>query len=113
MIGTVNEEVARWGEALLDADRNRVGKVAALGLDETLFLRGGWQPRRLWCTSVVDVGRPRLIDIIPGRDAKSAVSWLRAQPKDWLEQIRWAVTGPVGPVPDGLQHCAAPRPPDR
>ena len=98
---TVNDEVARWGEALLEADRNRVGKVVALGLDETLFLRASQPARRLWCTSVVDVGRPRLIDIIPGRDAKSAVSWLRAQPKDWLEQIRWAVTGPVGPVPDG------------
>ena len=94
---TVNNEVGRWGRALLDADRNRVGEVRALGLDETLFLRAGWQTRRLWCTSVVDVGQPRLIDVIPGRDAKSAVSWLRAQPVEWLDGIEWAVMDLSGP----------------
>ena len=94
---TVNNEVGRWGRALLEADRNRVGEVEALGLDETLFLRSGWQTRRLWCTSVVDVGRSRLIDVIPGRDAKSAISWLRAQPVEWLNGIEWAVMDLSGP----------------
>ena len=40
---TINDEVGRWGRALLEADRRRVGEVRALGLDETLFLRSGWQ----------------------------------------------------------------------
>ena len=38
---TVNNEVTRWGAALLEADQDRVGRVEALGLDETLFLRRG------------------------------------------------------------------------
>ena len=44
-----------WGQALLDADCERVGAVSALGLDETLYKREGrWRTRR-WCTSIVDV----------------------------------------------------------
>ena len=38
---TVADEVRRWGEALLEADGDRVGKVEAVGVDETLFWRRG------------------------------------------------------------------------
>ena len=38
---TVADEVRCWGEALLEADTNRVGKVEAVGVDETLFWRRG------------------------------------------------------------------------
>ena len=88
---TVNKEVTRWGAALLEADHDRVGEVAALGLDETLFLRRGRRLGRVWATSVVDVGGGQLLDVVPGRDARSAAGWLQEQPKEWLEQIRWAV----------------------
>ena len=53
---TVNNEVRRWGEALLEADTNRVGKVEAVGVDETLLWRRGRFRAKQWCTSVVDVG---------------------------------------------------------
>jgi len=36
---TVNGAVMAWGQALLDADCDRVGDVSALGLDETLVGR--------------------------------------------------------------------------
>ena len=36
---TASKEMNRWGEALLESDRARVGAAEALGLDETLFLR--------------------------------------------------------------------------
>ncbi len=88
---TVNKEVTRWGAALLEADHDRVGRVEALGLDETLFLRRGRRLGRVWATSVVDVGGGQLLDVVPGRDARSAAGWLQEQPKEWLEQIRWAV----------------------
>lgn len=42
---TVMNAVAAYGEALLEADVDRVGHVDALGLDETLFFRQG--PRHL------------------------------------------------------------------
>ena len=63
---TVAKEVNRWGEALLEADRDRVGIVEALGLDETLFLRQGPWRRRIWITAAVDVRNRRLIDVFPG-----------------------------------------------
>ena len=86
---TVSKEVNRWGEALLEADRNRVGIVEALGLDENLFLRQGpW--RRMWITTAVDIRNRRLIDVFSGKDAKGAIRWLLAQPAGWREKIRWA-----------------------
>ena len=33
----------------------------------------------------------QLLDIVPGRTAKSAAGWFRAQPADWRAGIRWAV----------------------
>ena len=53
---TVNKEVGCWGEALLEADIDRVGTVEAVGVDETLFWRQGRWCTKVWCTSVVDVG---------------------------------------------------------
>ncbi len=87
---TVSKEVNRWGEALLEADQDRVGIVEALGLDETLFLRQGPWRRRMWITAAVDIRNRRLIDVFPGKDAKGAVRWLLDQPAWWREKIRWA-----------------------
>ena len=94
---TVNNEVARWGEALLEADKDRVGHVEAVGVDETLFWRKGQWRTKQWCTSVVDVGNRQLIDIVPGRTAESAASWFRSQPAEWRDGIRWAVLDMSGP----------------
>ena len=87
---TVSKEVNRWGEALLEADRDRVGEVEALGLDETLFLRQGSRRRRMWVTSAVDIRNSRLIDVFPGKTAKDAARWLLEQPAWWRDNIRWA-----------------------
>ena len=44
---TVNNEVDRWGDALLEADGGRVGAVEAVGVDETLFWRQGrWRTKQ-------------------------------------------------------------------
>ncbi len=94
---TVNDEVRRWGEALLEADTDRVGKVEAVGVDETLFWRRGKYRTKQWCTSVVDVRNHQLIDIVPGKTAYSAEAWFRSQPADWLDGIRWAVLDMSGP----------------
>ena len=60
----MNNEVGRWGEALLEADTDRIGEVGAVGVDETLFWRKGRWRTKVWCTSVVDVGGHQLIDIV-------------------------------------------------
>ena len=94
---TVNNEVGRWGEALLEADTDRVGTVQAVGVDETLFWRKGRWRTKQWCTSVVDVGGRQLIDIVPGRTAESAAAGFRSQPAEWRDGIRWAVLDMSGP----------------
>ena len=86
---TVNDAVMAWGQALLDADCDRVGAVSALGLDETLYKREGrWRTRR-WCTSIVDVTGGQLLGVVGGPDAQGAASCLLAQPEAWRDGITW------------------------
>ena len=107
----VNESVRRWGSALLAADTERISQVEALGLDETLMGRWGRFRARAWSTSIVDVGRRQLLDIVPGRTADGPTRWLMGRPRGWLDEIRWAVLDRSGPyraafdtaVPDSRQ----------
>jgi transposase len=109
---TVNDAVLSYGEALLEADTDRVGKVDALGLDETLFFRKGDRHLKQWCTSVVDVGgqgrRSRLVEVIEGRTAKVVSEWIDAQPPSWRRAIRYGVLDMSGPYRkvfnDSLAH---------
>ncbi len=52
---TVNDTVVSYGEALLDADDDRIGEVTALGLDEVLMVRLGPFHRQHFSTQLVDV----------------------------------------------------------
>ena len=88
---TANDEVARWGEALLEADTDRVGAVEAVRVDETLFRRRGRFRTKQWATSVVDVGGRQLLDVVPGRTAKGVEDWFGAQLAEWRDQILWAI----------------------
>jgi transposase len=109
---TVNDTVLAYGDALLEADTDRVGEVDALGLDETLFNRTGQWRRQQWCTSIVNVGGPdqaaQLIDVVPGRSAATVLAWLDDQPETWKQRIRWGVLDLSGPYRkafhDGLGH---------
>jgi len=109
---TTNDAVVAYGEALLDADADRVGDVDALGLDETLFNRTGPRRTQQWCTSVVNVGGPdraaQLIDVVAGRSAARVLEWLDNQPEAWKQRIRYGVLDLSGPYrkvfTDGLGH---------
>jgi len=86
---TVNGAVMAWGQALLDADCDRVGDVSALGLDETLVGRYGRWRTRVWATSIVDVTGGQLLDVVPGREAAAPTEWLANQPEEWRDNITW------------------------
>ena len=94
---TVNRAVISWGEALLNGDAGRVGRVTAVGLDETLFVRRGRWKRRSWATSIVDVDSGQLIDIGPGRTAKAVIAWFDGQPVGWVQHIAHGVLDLSGP----------------
>ena len=88
---TVNLSVRRWGEALLEADKKRIGQAEALGLDETLMWKKGRFKTKAWATSIVDTSEGRLLDVVPGRTAAGAVRWIMRRPPSWRAAIRWAV----------------------
>jgi transposase len=107
---TVNDAVVAYGTALVD-EPDRIGTPTALGLDETLFVRVGGRHRQSWSTSIVDVGDPRLLDVVPGRSGAEPCRWLAERGDEWLERIEWATLDLSGPyravfdtiVPDAVQ----------
>jgi transposase len=94
---TVNDAVIGWGAALLAADAARIGPVAALGLDETLFCRTGPWRTQSWCTSIVDVGTGQLLDVAEGRNAAVASAWIDNRPTAWRAGIDYGVLDMSGP----------------
>lgn len=108
---TVMDAVVAYGTPLVE-DPDRIGTVAALGLDETLFVRTGPWRRRSWVTSIVDVSSPaQLLDVVEGRTAKAPSAWLEARPQSWRDDITWAALDLSGPyrktfndtLPDAVQ----------
>jgi transposase len=85
---TVNDAVTTYGTALLDADRKRLNRTSALGLDETSFVRLGGHHTD-YATTVCDVEHHQIIDILPSRDYVEVARFLDKQPKGWKERVRF------------------------
>jgi transposase len=84
---TVNDATITYGEALLEADRKRMNKTSAIGLDETSFVRLGTKAHTAYATTVADVEHHQIIDILPSRTFTDVAAWLDKQPKGWKERI--------------------------
>jgi transposase len=95
---TVMDAVVAYGTPLIE-DRDRIGAVSALGLDETLFCRRGRWRTQQWCTSIVDVtpGHSQLLDVVAGRSATGPSRWLEARSASWRDEIRFGVLDLSGP----------------
>ena len=93
---TVNDTVIRYGEALLDADTDRVGATRALGLDETLFARVGRYRQQCWSTQIVDVEHGVLLDIVEGRSAQEPCRWLANREAAWLAGVAYGTIDLTG-----------------
>jgi transposase len=83
---TVNDAVCTYGKALLDADRKRLTRTSAIGLDETSFVRLDGQHTD-YATTVADVEHHAIIDILPSRHFVEVAAWLDKQPRWWKERI--------------------------
>jgi len=91
---TINDTVIAYGTPLVE-DPARIGEVEALGLDETLFARlGRWRTQH-WSTSVADVRRSQLLDVLEGRSSTGACEWLTGRDQAWLDAIDWAPAASV------------------
>lgn len=86
---TVHDAVLAYGEALVDHP-DRFAAVQALGLDEVLFVREGPYRRQQFSTSIVDVGRGQLLDVVPGRRGAEPAAWLENKGREWLAAVEVA-----------------------
>ena len=85
----INTAVRIYGAALLKADTKRLKETTAMGLDEILFVRQGHYKKKLWSTTVCDVGNHQLIDVIPTREFTEVAGWLRRRPHHVRENLEY------------------------
>jgi transposase len=93
---TVNDALLHYGEALVD-DEGRFGNVSALGLDEVLFVHDGPYRRLVFSTSIVDVEKGQLLDVVPGRSGKAPTQWIEARSDAWRANVAYATLDLSGP----------------
>jgi transposase len=83
---TVMRAVTDHGQPLVD-DPARLNGVAALGLDETSFLKATRVAPTRWVTGLVDLKGGRLLEVVADRTRAAVAGWLGARPRDWLAQV--------------------------
>ena len=86
---TVNDAVTTYGAALLEADRKRLNRTSAIGLDETAFVKANDASHTHYATTVADVEHHQIIDILPTRNYAEVAGWLHKQPEPWKRRIRF------------------------
>ena len=84
----MNDAVTTYGEALLEADRKRLNRTSAIGLDETSFVKLGGH-HTSYATTVTDVEHHRIIDILPTRNYVDVAGFLDHQPEAWKARITY------------------------
>ncbi len=88
---TVMGAVVLHGSPLVD-DPKRVGKVRALGIDETSFLAANREHSTIYATGLVDLRRRQMIDLVEGNSAADLRGWCARQDPAWLGDIRVVAT---------------------
>jgi transposase len=90
---TVMRAVADHGRPLLE-DPGRLEGVAALGLDETSFLKATRRAPTRYVTGLVDLEGGRLLDVVADRTRAAVDGWLGVQPRGWLAHITTVALDP-------------------
>src|SRR5215211_4199483 len=90
---TVMRAVAEHGTQLVD-DPTRLDDVAAVGLDETSFLKATRVAPTQWVTGLVDLEGGRLLEVVADRTRAAVHSWLDARPRAWLAQVTTVALDP-------------------
>ena len=90
---TIMRAVADHGTPLAD-DAARLEGVAALGLDETSFLKATRLAPTRYVTGLVDLEQGRLLDVVADRTRAAVDGWLSSRPRDWLAQVATVALDP-------------------
>lgn len=85
---TVNDAVTTYGEALLEADKKRLNRTSALGLDETSFVKLGGHYTS-YATTVTDVQHHQIIDILPTRNYVDVARFINNQSEAWKSRVTY------------------------
>lgn len=105
--GTINAAVIIYGEALLDADSDRIGQVRALSLDETLFYRDGPWRIQNWSTQLVDARSGQLLDVLEGRTSSEPTRWLLGTRPEMASRDLLGCDGHVRPIQSHVRYGIA------
>jgi transposase len=116
---TIMRAVADHGSPLVE-DPTRLDGVAALGLDETSFLKATRMAPTRYVTGLVDLEQGRLLDVVADRTRAAVAGWLGARPHGWLARVvtvaldPWrgyasALVAPLGHVRVVVDHFHAVR----
>jgi transposase len=105
---TVMRAVRDHGGSLVD-DPQRLAGVAALGLDETSFLKATRVAPTRWVTGLVDLERGRLLDLVADRTRAAVGGWLGARSPAWLAAVATVALDPwrghASTLADPLGHA--------
>jgi len=105
---TVMTAVVDYGTPVIERP-DRIDGVAAVGVDETAFLRARPGRSTVFATGIVDLHGGKLIDIIEGRSRKVLADWLIDQPAEWVAGIQVAALDPFrgygAALSAGLPHA--------
>jgi transposase len=83
---TIMRAVGDHGTPLVD-NPTRLDGVAALGLDETSFLKATRKAPTRYVTGLVDLEGGRLLEVVADRTRAAVDGWLGARTRDWLAQV--------------------------
>jgi len=69
--------------------------VWTLGVDEHKMLAAGPRHRSVFATELVDLDTGALLDVIPGRNARSVSAWLEGKGPRFCDQVAGAAIDPL------------------
>jgi transposase len=95
---TIMRAVAEHGTPLVE-DPARLDGVAALGLDETSFLKATRVAPTRWVTGLIDLEGGRLLDVVADRTRAAVGGWLHDRSGDWLAQVATVALDPGAGMP--------------
>lgn len=95
----------RHAEPAVLARQRELPPPRAAGVDETSFVRRNQTFGSRWCTSIVDVTRRRLLEVVHGRSAQVITDWVDQRPAGWAEQVTVAVCDPLRAYAKGLREA--------
>jgi transposase len=91
--------------AVMINDPDRIGKVTALGVDETVFQSAGRRRRRSFVSSVTDVEARTVLDVFQGRQRADLQAWFNGRERAWLDDVEVVVADLHEPFRAAFNEC--------